>query len=212
MHHGQPSASERIKTTELKVLVGLALDANDETVWPEGVRLVRETPHAELHVCHVVEDVDGAIASASDSSRKSSIETRQRALVDFVRGHLVLEPPRSWLRTVVHIGLGKPADELAQIATDIEADCIVVGAVGERKLREMLIGSVAAELFKSSPCTVSLARPKVHEAQEKTPEVEPPPPPGGGVATPAHTYRYRRRLEMRQPDAQVVPTGLPTDA
>lgn len=208
MQGSNTKRDEGVKVTGLKVVAGMALDANDEVVWAEAVRLVRGTPHAELHVCHVVEDVDGAIESASDASTESLLDKRQAALTDFVNARLRFEVPRSWLRTVVHLGIGKPADELGQVAADVEADVIVVGAVGGRRIRDMILGSVAAELFKASPCSVTLARPNKHEAVDKTPEVEPPAAPGQGTPRRPHKYRYRRSLALRTPDAEVIPTGV----
>jgi nucleotide-binding universal stress UspA family protein len=209
MSNRQPTNTTAADKPSLNVVVGIAMDPNDEVVWNEAVRLVRGTEHANLHVCHVLPHADRAIETTASDEAPSILDVKQAALTSFVRARLQQEPPRSWASTQIHIGIGEPAEVLGQLATDVSADVIVVGAVDGGRIRDILVGTVAAELFKSSPCSVVLARPRQMDPLDQSPRVEPPAVPGEGIPSRAHTYHYRRSFQMHHQDANVVPTGLP---
>jgi hypothetical protein len=81
-------------------------------------------------------------------------------------------PKAESLQIVTHVRLDAPAEEIAQLAADLEADLVVVGTHGRRGLSRMLMGSVAEGVVRLSPCTVLVVRPK----DQAAPHVEPPCP------------------------------------
>ena len=73
----------------------------------------------------------------------------------------------------VHIRFSEPAEQLAQLAADLEADLIVVGTHGRRGLSRVLLGSVAEGTVRLAPCPVLVVRPK---QIQQVPEILPPCP------------------------------------
>jgi nucleotide-binding universal stress UspA family protein len=49
---------------------------------------------------------------------------------------------------------GEPADEIVRVAREIDCDLIVMGTHGRTWLRRLLMGSVAEEVVRKSPCPV----------------------------------------------------------
>lgn len=86
-----------------------------------------------------------------------------------------LAPAAPSRRFVSHISVGSPAREIAQIASDLEADLIVVGTHGRTGLRRLLLGSVAEGVLRLASCPVLVERPKA-DASEAVPEITPPCP------------------------------------
>jgi nucleotide-binding universal stress UspA family protein len=76
-------------------------------------------------------------------------------------------------RVVVHVRRGSAADEIAQLAADLDADLVVVGSHGRRGVSRLVLGSVAERVSRLARCAVWIIRPKAHDASERIPEIEP---------------------------------------
>jgi nucleotide-binding universal stress UspA family protein len=61
-------------------------------------------------------------------------------------------------RIVPHLRVEVPAQEIAQLASDLEADLVVVGTHGRRGLSRVLLGSVAEAVVRLAPCPVLVVR------------------------------------------------------
>ena len=66
------------------------------------------------------------------------------------------------------------AEEIAQLAADLEADLVVVGTHGRRGLSRLLLGSTAEATVRLAPCPVLVVRPKA--VPEMGPRIDPPCP------------------------------------
>jgi nucleotide-binding universal stress UspA family protein len=47
---------------------------------------------------------------------------------------------------------------IVKVALDLKADLIIIGAKGQSKLRELLMGSVANTVINNAPCLVLVVR------------------------------------------------------
>jgi len=77
-------------------------------------------------------------------------------------------------RLCIHVRSEVPSAEIAQLASDLDADLIVIGTHGRRGFRRLLLGSVAEAVVRLAHCPVLVVRPKDHEG--RVPEIEPPCP------------------------------------
>jgi hypothetical protein len=128
-------------------------------------------------------------------------------------------PPK---RIVSHLRLNAAAEEIAQLASDLEADLVVVGTHGRRGVRRLLIGSVAERVVRLAHCPVLVVRPKGHG--ERAPEIQPPCPrclearrQSGGQELwcaqhkekhgPRHTYHFTHRGATQTNPPLVTPQG-----
>jgi nucleotide-binding universal stress UspA family protein len=65
--------------------------------------------------------------------------------------------------------VGQPVDSIVKVATDWEADLIIVGSHGRGGLVKFFLGSVAEAVVARSPCSVEIVRnqPQLHEAPKR---------------------------------------------
>lgn len=130
--------------------------------------LAQDIAGAELHFLHVIEAQPSAPAMASPASLLE--EARK-----FVDGVASAAGARFKGRLAAHLAVGDPSREILQLASDLEADVIVVGSHGKKALERMLVGSVSQSVVKKARCAVLVARPKEYGAEE-IPEIAPPCP------------------------------------
>lgn len=74
-----------------------------------------------------------------------------------------------------HVVAGHPVTRILQLATDLEADVLVIGTHDPSKVEHLLFGSVASELARKAPCPVFVVRAKRHAHPDVT-EILPPCP------------------------------------
>ncbi|MGK3963792.1 universal stress protein [Sorangium sp. So ce118] len=79
-------------------------------------------------------------------------------------------------RVVVHFRRGAAAENIAQLAADLDADLVVVGSHGHHGIERLLLGSVAERVSRLARCPVWIVRSKDHATAGRVPEIEPPCP------------------------------------
>ena len=65
--------------------------------------------------------------------------------------------------------IGFPAKDIVRLATEVQADLIVLGTHGRRGMSHLLVGSVAERVVRTAPCpvlTVRRAEPEGVEERE----------------------------------------------
>jgi nucleotide-binding universal stress UspA family protein len=58
----------------------------------------------------------------------------------------------------IEFSVGNPGMRIVKVALDLKADLIIIGAKGQSKLRELLMGSVANTVINNAPCLVLVVR------------------------------------------------------
>jgi hypothetical protein len=86
------------------------------------------------------------------------------------RGEGSALPTRRW---TTHIGLSDPVQAIVQLASDIEADLVVVGTHGRTGLARFVLGSVAEGVVRRAPCPVLVVRAVGAESAADAPKIEP---------------------------------------
>ncbi|HEU4407086.1 MAG TPA: universal stress protein [Polyangiaceae bacterium] len=194
------------------VVVGVELDETGETALDEAFTFARREPRAQLHLVHVVTDVDDALRSeARADDRATLLEQRMAALRDVVLRRWRAAPGGDAERVSLHIGLGDREREIVQFAADLGADLILVGTHGRSRLAKVFTPSIAEALTRSAPCPVLVARPKDYDGMATSPEIEPPGPASSAGDRPrlrARGYRYSTSLPYHVHDSNIMPTGV----
>jgi nucleotide-binding universal stress UspA family protein len=149
------------------VIIG-TLDRTPAADWVihTATTLAATLPHAEVHFLHVVapEVMQGAAAY-----KERILEAR--SYVD-----RVASDARDRFRGKVtgHVATGQARQQILQLASDLEADLVVVGASHRRSVAgRWLLGSISQSIIQDASCAVLVARPK--EAPIG-PEIQPPCP------------------------------------
>lgn len=155
-------------TGPLVLVVGIASNRSDDVVWDETQRIAQHAAPAVVHVVHVVEPRSSAIPLAGLEVESTIQDLRERDVREFIESRLRGRTTSCRGSIWVHVLHGNAADRIAQFAAECDADAIVIGSVGSRGLTEMESDSTALSLFRSSPCSVLLARPKDATATPRT--------------------------------------------
>jgi hypothetical protein len=120
------------------------------------------------------------------------------------------------IHMVYHLRLHAPAREIAQLASDLQADLVVVGMCGRGGVTRLLLGSVAEDVARLAPCPVLVFRPK--GLPPEYPKVEPPCPrcveeriasEGKEYWCGQHRERHGQRHVYRQTDRVSRDMSLP---
>jgi nucleotide-binding universal stress UspA family protein len=142
------------EVTDPKSVVLVGIDFSDQTRDVLGTAARLAAPlDSELHLVHVLPLGPGETLGASRADRElkfaSQIDRAREAL-----DRLAMEIPSAVKRVAGHLRVGAPDVEIAQLASDIGADLIVIGTHGHRGLDRLLLGSVAESLVRNAPCQV----------------------------------------------------------
>jgi hypothetical protein len=72
-----------------------------------------------------------------------------------------------------HVRIGSPANAIVELASDIDADLVVVGTGQRTGMSRIVFGSVAEKVVRTAPCPVLVVRRREIPAWE---QIEPPCP------------------------------------
>jgi nucleotide-binding universal stress UspA family protein len=154
------------------VLVGIDFSEEARRALDAAKTLAKKSENAELHLVHVLPVPSGDGAAEVRATRM----LQYTDLIDDARRELdalAAQAASTGIRVSGHIRVGRPAVEIAQLASDLAADLVVVGTHGRNGINRLLLGSVAEGLVRHAPCPVLAVRPKAPTASEL---IEPPCP------------------------------------
>jgi nucleotide-binding universal stress UspA family protein len=201
-----------------RIVVGYDFSTLADLALTKAFEVASREANGEVHVLHVLipmlDMTEVASAGAMVADLKPEVSETYEALearVGQAMAKWQTETGRSFSRLVVHVRTELATSEVAQLASDLDAELVVVGTHGRRGLRRMLLGSVAEAVVRQAPCPVLVVRPKVPHAEE--PKIEPPCPAcvevrktskgaqfwceeHGARHGQRHTYHYESRLSQ----------------
>ena len=175
------------------ILVGVDYSEVSALALTEAVLLARS--HAQSHI-HVVHSIPGVpplrggigtpeLTTAADPVPPAHVDQPSvngpgdmQVFVEKVLTQLDQQKTENRARIdwTTHIRSSDPTQAIVQLASDIEADLIVVGTHGRTGLSRFLLGSVAEGVVRLAPCPVLVVRPVGAESAADGPKIEPPCP------------------------------------
>jgi len=163
------------------IVVGVDFSETSELAVQEAF-LTAAQRNAEVHLVNVVQTYGAQVsyempvdASALTVLTITEARARLRRYADQALARFTAQNPEQTFKSVVaHLRFDAIADEIAQLAADLEADLVVVGTHGRRGLSRLLLGSTAEATVRLAPCPVMVVRPK--KLPEAVPRIEPPCP------------------------------------
>lgn len=153
---------QRGETHVSRIVVGMDLSETGDAALLEAIRLSRQLQPGELHITHVIE-VDSEL---HDAKKLDALFPQLRSRLELVRERVAhvaesIDTERPFTQELVfHIRLGKPAEALHQVAVDVDAHLIVVGAHPKGRLERLVTGTVAETLMRITRVSVLVAHRK----------------------------------------------------
>ena len=132
-----------------KILVAIDLSDDSHKVITTAVRLAEDP--AKLNLVHIVEPV--AAAYSMDLYAVNINELHEEAIAFATERLKAIAREEGLREDQVHTLPGSPAAEIPNLATEIEADAIVIGSHGHSGWK-VLIGSTAMKLLHHARCDV----------------------------------------------------------
>ncbi|MDF3065608.1 MAG: hypothetical protein K0R38_1209 [Polyangiaceae bacterium] len=175
-------ATTSVESKPYVIVVGVDFSEASELAAHRAFELAAERDPAELHLINVVQTYGPQVAyempmdaSALSVLTVTEARTRFKTYADQAVARFSAQNPGKRIsRVFTHVRFDSVADEVAQLAADLEADLVVVGTHGRRGLSRMLLGSSAEATVRLAPCPVLVVRPKA--VPDSPPRIEPPCP------------------------------------
>ena len=198
----------------LVVALDLADTASGGYALDQALRIASRVPNSQMHALHV------SVLDVQDQTLgllRHYVEEKALALGGCDQQTIA-----------VHVRKGDPGREIAQLATDLGADLIVVGTHRALQLRKLLVGSTAERVMATATCPVVVAgpRPKPQPSHIITIEGACADCVRARVETHGaswwcarhseqhpvlhhhHLYSYHSELPFEEHDSEVSPTGV----
>lgn len=165
-------------TPRFTIVVGIDFSETGNLALEQAFAMADRQPGAEPHVVYVASSYGPMLRlELTDDVKTVNLEEAS----DFVRKHVEehlgafrAKYSARFARAVTHVRVGSPADEIAQLAADLDADLVMVGTHGRRGVRRLLLGSVAEGTMRLARCPVLVVRPKDHYGEVPAPSIDPP--------------------------------------
>ncbi len=147
------------------VVVGVDYSALGELALDRALDWARAQARAEVHVVNVAQGYGPLVAIEVPTGPETlSLDEAAATLRKYVEQRVeAFEAQHGTLQLahlVAHMRVGSPAHEIAQLATDLEAELVIVGTHGRRGISRLLLGSVAEAIVRLAPCSVEVVRPR----------------------------------------------------
>lgn len=208
---------------EYVIVVGLDFSPLADRAFAKAYELASARERAVLHVVHVVPAINGEVAYPLSGglvtpAHTETIEELATKLHQHVKA-LVSNQQRSStgrLRIASHVRFDAAAIGIASLASELEADMIVLGTQGHHGFSRWLLGSVAEGVIRHAHSPVLVIPPE--STGLAVPEIEPPCPlcvqtrketGGDSLWCAQHRERHGRRHTYHQSDRVAAQTNLP---
>jgi len=183
--------NSELKPKSYVIVIGVDYSDAGALALTEAVRLARLHAQSHLHLVHAIsgmpplgQGLSGDLTVASGQpvnelppALAADLTRDMMAYVEKVLGSAgagAASTSTDSLKWTTHVRLADAAPALAQVASDVEADLVVVGTHGRRGLARFLLGSVAEGVVRLAPCPVLVMRPVGAAAESDAPKIEPP--------------------------------------
>ena len=159
------------------IVVGIDYSELGDLALEKAYELAQERGTTDLHVVHVhprTEATDQEPWSESLDADLGAASKRLREHVENVvrRSSGGTELPAPFRQVVTHLRSDGAPKSIAQLASDVDADLIIVGTHGRKGVKRWVLGSVAEATVRHAACAVLVVRPPDTSA----PDIEPPCP------------------------------------
>ena len=146
----------------LIVALDLADTASGGYALDQALRIARRIPGSQLHAVHV----------SADDAKEQTLGLLQH----YLEAKAIALGGCERQSIAVHVRKGEPGHEIAQLASDLGADLIVVGSHRASHVKTLLVGSTAEHVMTTATCPVVVAGPRPRPQKPHIITIEPPCP------------------------------------
>lgn len=168
---GPPCSPEESVHPQKRIVVGVDYSPLAGVALVHALEGLDALNVVELHVVHVTRlpfVPVGVEFGWEDRDPGASLAEESERLRQYVEHELAATGARPGLeRVTLHVKVGHPAEGIARLAAEVDADMIVLGTHGRRGMRRWILGSVAEATIRIAGCPVLVVRRKAHESAQR---------------------------------------------
>jgi len=172
--------------TKRQIVVAYDFTAVSEAALDHAIALLKRDPAQILHFVMALNDHQTYLSA--DSTRAELIVRIQRLFAAHALGRDA--------EFFVHTRIGRPEEEIVQLAQEIGADLVIVGSHSRTTVGRLFLGSVSEAVVRAARCPVLVARPKEYADVELQKIVE---VPHTKLRPLAHRYSYSNDIALVRP-------------
>lgn len=199
-----------------RIVVGVDFSSTADLALEKAFELASKEEYGEVHVVNAVRHLGEFVQMElpDNTAYRLPMDEAQDRLDAHVGARLAdwqTRTGQTFSRCASYLSTEFPAVAVAQLASDLEAEMVVVGTHGRQGLKRLLLGSVAEAVVRMAHTPVLVVRPKGEDVP--TPAIEPPCPRciqarkgSGGKELwceqhkehhgPRHRYHYQNRASQ----------------
>lgn len=213
-----------MKSKPFVIVVGTDFSPYSERALRAAYEQARHHPSAELHLAHASSaGIDSVFPAPAPLSKLGeapleNLDALKERSVEHLDAFIATLAPaeRANVRFIAHVLHDTPLEALTWLASELQADLIVVGTHGRRGVARWLLGSVADGVVRQASCPVLVVPPEPDSL--RVPRIEPPCPrcveartdsAGVEIWCAQHRERHGRRHTYHQGDRVGAETNLP---
>lgn len=156
------------------IVVAIDFDDTADDVLREACRMSGWRRDIVLHLAHVLPALHGGQQGPGDIREETEkLESVPARLLSWVRERCAADETLGNPRVVTHVRTGAPAEALAQLCVDINAQLLVVGTHQRTSVKRLALGSVAEQIIRHARCPVLVARAIDYAGLAPTPQPDP---------------------------------------
>lgn len=154
-----------MKKGSTSIVIGFDYTDGSRYALRAGLQIADSMPSCEPHVCCVARSADGPVRLEIDGAwRTLGFETAASMLRATVERELGLAAIRGtnlhFDHVVTHVRIGDPATKLLELATEVDASLIALGATLSSGFKRRVLGSVGDTVMRRAHCPLYVAHPK----------------------------------------------------
>jgi nucleotide-binding universal stress UspA family protein len=180
----------------IQVVVAYDFSPSSEQALARAIEVAARAPQHVLHIVAALDPHDRLAGPFANTSYLTAEEIHTSIRKDVSKAFAGRDTAAE-IQFYVHARIGKPAEEILALASEVGADLIFIGSHGKTGLERLVLGSVSERVVREAKCPVLVARAKTYPTVEllHVSRYEHARPPHRGP----HCYAYANRQVITRP-------------
>ncbi|MCE9579530.1 MAG: universal stress protein [Deltaproteobacteria bacterium] len=141
-----------------QVVVAYDFSPTAEEALARAVEVACRAPQHVLHVVAAIDSSRGLPAAPTDDVSYAYAEKVQGMISERITAAFAGRSSAADVHFYVHARIGKPAEEILDLAQEVGAELIFIGTHGRTGVSRLMFGSVAEKVVREAGCTVMVVR------------------------------------------------------
>lgn len=186
------------KPEPVQVVIAYDFSPSAEEAVLRGIEIACRAPQHVLHILVAADSREGFPIAPTTKVDYDYAERLQKLVTSRLVEGFAGRKTASEVQFFVHARIGKPAEQVLQLAYEVGADMIIIGSHGKTGMERLMLGSVSERVVREAQCPVIVARPKTYKTVKLAHVI--PYDHERHPYNPPHRYVYVNEQVLKRPD------------